>query len=85
VSSLDALKPGTRAVVASLPPARGIAKRMISLGLTPGAEVRMLQNHGRGPIILEVHGARLAIGRGMARAVVIQALHPDSPVPVEGF
>ena len=67
---------GSRAVVASLPHPRGLAKRLIALGLSPGAEVRVLQNRGRGPLIVEVHGARLALGRGQAERVVVV------PVPI---
>jgi ferrous iron transport protein A len=74
MTSLALLPPGTSAVVASLPDAPGLARRLISLGLTPGAEVCMLQNRGRGPIILEVHGARLALGRGQAERVDVEAI-----------
>jgi Fe2+ transport system protein FeoA len=49
------------------------------LGLTPGSEVCMLQNRGRGAIILEVHGARLALGRGQAERVDVE------PVPSEAY
>jgi hypothetical protein len=50
--------------------------RLISLGLTPGAELRVLQNRGRGPLIIEVHGARLAMGRGQAARVTVAPM-PD--------
>ena len=32
----------------------------------------MLQNRGRGPLIVEVHGARLALGRGQAARVAVR-------------
>lgn len=75
---LALLTPGSRAIVVTLPHARGLAKRLIAMGLTPGAEVRMVQNRGRGPVIVEVHGVRLALGRGQAAWVAVE------PVPLEG-
>ncbi len=72
--SLVSVAPGSCAVVASLPRARGVAKRLIALGLTPGAEVRVLQNWGRGALIIEVHGVRLALGRGQAARVAVEPL-----------
>ena len=66
----------SRAVVTALPRPRGLARRLISMGLTPGAEVRVLQNRGRGPLIIEVHGVRLALGRGQAARVATEAIAP---------
>ena len=68
------LPSGTPAVVVSLPRARGLAGRLIALGLTPGAEIQVLQNWGRGALIVEVHGARLALGRGQAARVAVELL-----------
>jgi len=71
MNSLAQLPSGARAVVAALPHSHGLAKRLIALGLTPGAEVCVLQNRGRGALIVEVHGARLALGRGQAERVAV--------------
>jgi Fe2+ transport system protein FeoA len=79
MTTLALLAPGSNAVVAALPDAPGLARRLISLGLTPGAEVCMLQNRGRGAVILEVHGARLALGRGQAERVDVE------PIPSEAY
>ena len=56
----------------SLPQPHGLAKRLVALGLNPGAEVCVLQNRGRGPLIVEVHGARLALGRRQADRVAVE-------------
>lgn len=82
MNSLAQLPPGSRAVVAELPTSHGLAKRLISLGLIPGAEVCVLQNRGRGALIVEVHGARLALGRGQAERVTMDpSVHSVSAVP----
>jgi Fe2+ transport system protein FeoA len=77
MSSLALLPAGESGMVAALPESRGLARRLISLGLAPGAEVHMLQNRGRGAVILEVHGARLALGRNQAERVEIRALSQE--------
>ena len=48
------------------------ATRLVSLGFTPGAEVSMSQNYGRGPLIVTVRGARVALGRMEAARIVVQ-------------
>jgi ferrous iron transport protein A len=72
--SLDRLPPCTPAVVVDLPHGHGVARRLVALGITPGAEIQALQNWGRGPLIVEVHGVRLALGRGQAARVVVEPL-----------
>jgi len=48
------------------------ATRLVSLGFTPGAEVSMTQNYGRGPLIVTVRGASVALGRGEAAKIFIE-------------
>ena len=50
--------------------------RLACLGFTPGAEVVLLQNYGRGPLIARVRGARLALGRGEAEKVRVWIATP---------
>jgi Fe2+ transport system protein FeoA len=74
VIPLTRLPRGARATVAALPQPHGLARRLCSLGLTPGAELRVLQNRGSGPVIVEVHGARLALGRAQADRLTVDLL-----------
>ncbi len=74
MTPLTRLSAGSWARVAILPRPHGLARRLCALGLTPGAEVRVLQNRGKGPLIVEVHGARLALGRGQAERVGVDLL-----------
>lgn len=48
--------------------------RLISLGFTPGAEVHVVQNFGRGPIIVKLRDSRVALGRGEASKILVQRL-----------
>jgi ferrous iron transport protein A len=48
------------------------ATRLVSLGFTPGAEVSMAQNYGRGPLIVTVRGTRVALGRVEAANIFVE-------------
>jgi Fe2+ transport system protein FeoA len=81
MTTLAQLPCGARAFVAGLPAQHGLARRLIALGLTPGAEVYVLQNRGRGPLIVEAHGARIALGRRQADRVTIDLGRVPSRLP----
>jgi ferrous iron transport protein A len=72
VVSLTALGVGERGVVVELTGGRGLLSRITSLGFTPGAEVTVVQNFGRGPIIARVRDARIALGRGEANKIQVR-------------
>lgn len=44
---------------------REITHRLVEMGLTPGVEIKILQDSG-GPLLLAVNDSRIALGRGMA-------------------
>jgi ferrous iron transport protein A len=48
--------------------------RVARLGFTPGTRVTVLQNYGRGPLIVSLRGARLALGRGEAFKIQVEVL-----------
>ncbi len=77
MTTLSHLPKGSRATVTTLPQPHSLAKRLVALGLNPGAEVCVLQNRGSGPLIVEVHGARLALGRGQAERVAVEPVGPS--------
>jgi ferrous iron transport protein A len=71
-NSLSQLSKGERARVSVLDGGRGFNARLAALGFTPGVEVTMIQNFGRGPVIVLVRGTRIALGRGEASRVLIE-------------
>jgi len=70
---LTDLRVGEKAIISNLRGGRGVASRLTSLGFTPGAEVRMLQNVGNGPLIVIVRGTRVALGRGEATKIDVNS------------
>ncbi len=72
VLPLSRLQPGQRGVVARLLGGRSLQSRLVALGLTIGAEILVLQNYGRGPVLLTVRETRLALGRGEANHILVR-------------
>jgi Fur family ferric uptake transcriptional regulator len=70
VLPLCEMAPGERGEVESLAGGRGLRRRLGELGLVPGTAVEVLGS--RGPVLVLVRGSRVAIGRGMARKVMIK-------------
>lgn len=66
------LSTGKKGVVQEIRGGHGFAMRAAALGFTIGAEVQMLQNYGRGPLMVGVRGTRLALGRGEARHIQVE-------------
>jgi Fe2+ transport system protein FeoA len=51
----------------------GFARRLIDMGLTPGAQVTVVKSAPfHGPLEVLVRGSRLALGRGMAEKIVVE-------------
>ena len=70
--SLSELAADRLGTILSLASGRLEMMRLASLGFTPGAEVSMTQNYGRGPLIVTVRGTRVALGRGEAAQIFVQ-------------
>ena len=74
---LSALASGEAGVVCQLAGGRGFMSRLATLGFTPGVEVNMVQNFGRGPLIVLVRDTRVALGRGEAMKVLVEVALND--------
>lgn len=69
--TLSELNAGEIGTVTDMDTLKSVTNRLVSMGFTPGVEVTMVQNYGYGPMIVLVRGARIALGRGEARQIMI--------------
>ncbi|MEZ0397202.1 MAG: FeoA family protein [Anaerolineales bacterium] len=69
---LAEIRPGERALLRQFRAGRAVENRLASLGFTPGAAVEVVQNFGRGPLIVSVRGTRVALGRGEAAKILVE-------------
>ena len=49
----------------------GLIHRLAELGITPGAQLGVI-NRGPGPFIVSVRGGRLVLGRGMVHRILVR-------------
>jgi ferrous iron transport protein A len=70
--SLDQMPARSTSVIIALTGGRSLVSRLATLGFVPGGRVRMVQNYGRGPIIVLVRQSRCAMGRGEAAQVIVE-------------
>ena len=66
---LDELPTGGEAEIESVSGAGSVMSRLAALGFVPGSRVSMVQNRGRGPLIVSVIHTRVALGRSEAGTI----------------
>jgi len=67
--------PGENLKLVALHGGQNVRKRLADLGLTLDMPLRVVQGNGNGhgPLIIAVKDTRLAIGRGMAHHIMVEA------------
>jgi len=55
----------------------GLTRRLLEMGFTRGAKVKVLHSTPPGPILVIVRGSRIALGRGVAMKIIV-SLEDDS-------
>ncbi len=70
---LSMVPPGSIVRVVRIYAGRGLAQRLMELGLTSGAEIKVLKND-IGPLLLHVRGVTIALGRGVASRVLVEKI-----------
>jgi ferrous iron transport protein A len=66
------LAPGAHAIVRDIQGGADFSGRLAGMGLTKGARIEILQNAGRGPILVRTHETRIALGRGEALKILTE-------------
>ncbi|MHA1963216.1 MAG: FeoA family protein [Candidatus Thorarchaeota archaeon] len=57
---------------------RQIIKRLLDLGLTKGCTFKVVQGSGRGPVLVEVRGTRIALGHGLASKIIVETVEEQA-------
>jgi ferrous iron transport protein A len=71
--ALSAVRSGQHVRIHRIRGGHHFLSRLASLGFTPGARLRVVQNFGRGPIIVNLRDTRVALGRGEAAKIEVEA------------
>jgi len=74
IITLDSIGESKKAKVVSISGGWGIRQHLGCLGIHPGDIITVKKSAiMRGPILISVHGNQVALGRGVARKVVVEA------------
>lgn len=73
LTTLDSVKPGARVVIERVD-GRGWVSRLYSMGLLPGAQLEVIFNDGRGPVVVKLGDVEVSIGRGIARRILVKVI-----------
>ena len=75
VNLLADLKEGVKAEIIRIDGGFGMQQHLSSLSLKVGSVVRRVPlKHGKGPVMVEVDNNRIAIGRGIARKIIVREI-----------
>jgi len=74
IRSLSELGEGGRARIREIRGGRNVTRRLLSLGLRIGTEVRVVQRRGGGVVVAN-EGNRVALGAGVADKLIVDLLN----------
>jgi ferrous iron transport protein A len=64
--------PGKLLTVISVNAGRGLQRRLGDMGLTPGVQVRVMNSQYAGPVLIDLRGSRVGLGRGVAQKILVK-------------
>ncbi|MFO8043754.1 MAG: FeoA family protein [Alkalispirochaeta sp.] len=63
---------GVPVVVARLDGGEGFRSKVISMGLVPGKTVTVRSSGKRGPLVVQIDGSRVGLGRDVAERIMVK-------------
>ncbi|MFP3910241.1 MAG: ferrous iron transport protein A [Archaeoglobaceae archaeon] len=69
---LSELGSGREGVVTRLEGGQGFRHRVETMGIRIGKRIRVVAKHPWGPIVVDIGGCQVTMGRGMANKVIVE-------------
>ncbi|MBN2030523.1 ferrous iron transport protein A [bacterium] len=71
--TLDQIKKDKEVVVVEINGGWGVRQRLNQMGIHPNDRIQIKRSGAMGgPILIQIHGIEVAIGRGMAKKIVVK-------------
>jgi len=71
--TLDQIYENKKALVIDIEGGQRVRQRLGQMGIHPGDIITILRYGAlRGPILIEIHGSQVALGRGIAAKVIVE-------------
>jgi len=71
---LSMARPGEVVTLVAVNAGFGLKRRLADMGLNPGVSLRVIHSQLPGPIIIDLRGSRVALGRGMAQRIMVKGI-----------
>jgi len=72
-TTLDQIYENRKAKVIDIQGGAGIRQRLSQMGIHPGDMITMVRYGAlRGPLLIEIHGSQVALGRGIASKIIVE-------------
>ena len=65
-------QPGETVTVIGVRAGWGLQRRLADMGLTPGVQIRVVNSQMSGPVLIDLRGSRVALGRGIAQKIIVK-------------
>lgn len=72
ISPLSAVRSGIEVTLVSIGGGRGTRMKLVGMGLGEGIKIRVLNSRGSGPCVILTGNTRLALGRGIAKKILVR-------------
>lgn len=69
---LAMVRPGELVTVTEVRAGWGLQRRLADMGLTPGVQIRVINSQMPGPVLIDLRGSRVALGRGIALKIAVK-------------
>jgi ferrous iron transport protein A len=74
-TTLDRVYEKRKATVIKIQGGPGVRQRLGQMGVHPGDMITILRYGAlRGPILIEIHGSQVALGRGIASKIIVEEM-----------
>jgi ferrous iron transport protein A len=71
---LSQVREGKTVVLVRIDAGHGLNSRLAAMGLLPNVKFKVVNNHYPGPFVIDLKGAKMALGRGMANKIMVSEL-----------
>jgi len=69
---LAMVTPGELVTVTEVRGGWGLQRRLADMGLIPGVQIRVMNSQAPGPVLINLRGSRVALGRGIAQKIAVK-------------
>jgi ferrous iron transport protein A len=71
---LSQIPEGKTVIITGINAGFGLKNRLTSMGLLPGVQIKVINNHHPGPFVVSAKGGKIALGRGMADKILVREI-----------